>query len=108
MTTQQIINGLKGYRGIIMYPTEEAEALKEAAIKALEKHNKPYERYMPCICGYNKRQTWYCNGEHGAYIRVVCKKCGFSIDGKNESDAKRNWNTYMADDRNKPRGGCNV
>ena len=36
MTNEQIISKLKGYKGIIMYPTDEAEALKDAAISALE------------------------------------------------------------------------
>ena len=48
MTNTEIIEKIKGYKGIIMYPTDDAEALKDAAISALEKipkYRKKYKRW---------------------------------------------------------------
>lgn len=52
------------------------------------------EKFLPCICGCNKRDTWHSISEEWR-VKLVCRKCGLSVTGKNEKDAKRNWNDYM-------------
>ena len=65
------------------------------AISALEKkQQKPaYEQFKPCLCGCNRRRTWYGTGSVG----LVCHKCGLTVRGKNEVDAKREWNKYVTE-----------
>ena len=63
--------------------------------------NKPYEKLLPCTCGYNKRDRWvrYYNeegGRHGRYVTLICKNCGREVDGRSDADAKRNWNKEVS------------
>lgn len=51
---------------------------------------KPYEKFLPCICGNNRREEWF--GNDGREIIYKCTKCGFGVFGKNRADAKHNWN----------------
>lgn len=48
-------------------------------------------KFLPCRCGYNRREHWFAAGNDMQEI-LVCKKCGFEVRGKNEEDARRNWN----------------
>ena len=52
------------------------------------------ERFLPCLCGKNRRERWYTNNEDWS-VKLVCYYCGLSVTGKNEKDAKRKWNEYM-------------
>ena len=59
-------------------------------------NKKKYERFLPCTCGRNSRSTWFGTSESGdRYIKLVCKRCGKFACGKNETDAKRNWNKMI-------------
>lgn len=49
-------------------------------------------KLLPCICGCNRRRTWYTYG--GQYYE--CKKCGKkSAVGKSCVEAKRLWNKMI-------------
>lgn len=73
------------------------------AIDALDKAEKatvkPYERFEPCLCGCNSREHWSGVRNGKSYVRLECKRCGASVEGKNEADAKRNWNAYIRESR---------
>lgn len=67
---------------------------------------KPYEKFEPCVCGCNRRSSWSCwNGNgydynevvdcKGHYVKLECKRCGLTITGQNDAEAKHNWNEYM-------------
>ena len=60
---------------------------------------KPYERFEPCLCGCNSREHWSGVRNGKSYVRLECKRCGASAEGKNEADAKRNWNAYIRESR---------
>ena len=87
---------------------------KEQAYKCLHEHglndeqiveiekalkHKEYIRFLPCKCGYNRREMWFGfdtkTGEH--HVELVCKKCGYKVSGKNEADAKREWNESVGE-----------
>lgn len=47
-------------------------------------------KFLPCVCGYNKRNLWFCSNNMCFY---KCQRCGFSgYKGKTQNEAKRNWN----------------
>ena len=46
---------------------------------------------LPCFCGCNQRERWYGSGG----IELVCKRCGKSVEGKSEAEARRNWNAMI-------------
>lgn len=56
---------------------------------------KRYERFLPCVCGCNRRIHWSVvnNNEYGVILE--CKRCGLEVTGKNEADAKHNWNKLI-------------
>ena len=59
---------------------------------------KPYEKFEPCICGCNRRASWSCwnsNGYKGHYVKLECKRCGLTVTGQNDAEAKHNWNEHM-------------
>ena len=56
---------------------------------------REYERLLPCTCGHNRRERYYCNSASGTYVKLVCARCGRRVEGKTESEAKRNWNKTM-------------
>lgn len=53
-----------------------------------------YEKFLPCKCGNNRRKKRY-SGQGYSYVRYVCTKCGYFVDGKTEKEAKHNWNEKM-------------
>lgn len=67
----------------------------------VEKHdrefkNEPHERFLPCICGCNQIEHWWCiNPKDGNQNILSCKKCGKKASGKSEADAQRNWNEMI-------------
>lgn len=67
----------------------EAEKLGYKLVK-----RKQTEKFLPCICGCNRRESWYSNNEDWE-VKLVCYRCGLSVTGKNEKDAKRKWNEYV-------------
>jgi hypothetical protein len=64
---------------------------------------KPYEKFEPCICGCNRRRSWSCwnrsaddsIGYKGHYVKLECRRCGQTVTGENDAEAKHNWNEYM-------------
>ena len=76
-------------------PEKDAETLKLLAdaygYKLVRK--KKYEPFSKCICGSNRRETWYnyCDGT----VILQCKKCGLEATGKTKEEAKRNWNKMV-------------
>lgn len=67
---------------------EQAERLGYKLVKA-----NPYIRFEPCVCGNNRRVTWYNWSK--CIVTLECNKCGYKVSGKNETDAKIMWNTIM-------------
>lgn len=57
------------------------------------KEPKPRESraMLPCKCGCNRREHWFAPGNE-LCEELRCKKCGFTIAGKNQIDAIRRWN----------------
>ena len=76
------LNGIKTAREII----DDAPTI-DAVIRKRESR-----KMLPCRCGYNKRKHLY--GSNGVYL--VCKRCEFTVCGKNEIDAIRNWNKAVS------------
>lgn len=58
----------------------------------------PYEKFLPCKCGHNRRKKYYGFYNMGYSYRYVCNKCGYYVDGKTEKEAKHNWNEKMKGD----------
>lgn len=56
---------------------------------------KKYERFLPCKCGCNRRSHWSCWNRGENTVLLECNRCGLEVAGKNEADAKRNWNETM-------------
>ena len=58
-----------------------------------------YEKFLPCKkCGHNRRKKRYGFYKSSSSIIYVCMKCGYYVDGKNEKEAKHNWNEKMKGD----------
>ena len=80
------------------YTVDDVNELEMAAwdaLNLLQESNlikkKERVKFLPCKCGYNRREHWFAVGNDMQEI-LVCKKCGFEVRGKNEEDARRNWN----------------
>ena len=61
----------------------------------------PYEKFLPCKCGYNRRKRccgFYNSSPGYLYVRYECMRCGYYVDGKTEKEAKHNWNEKMRGD----------
>ena len=79
------------------------ELLKELAAKKGYKlvPIKKYERYLPCVCGCNRREHWSHVSPGSAPITILkCKKCGLVAEGKTDSSAKHNWNELVKEREN--------
>ena len=51
-------------------------------------------KFLPCICGANRRTEWWNMKEHG--WSYECNRCGqTSLVGKTKKDAKLNWNRMI-------------
>ena len=55
--------------------------------------NDNREKLLPCICGCNRRETWYGQGDR-AYI-LKCKVCDRESYGKTLKEARSNWNRMI-------------
>ena len=51
------------------------------------------EKWVSCKCGCNRRTVWHNLLDQS--ITLECKRCGAVVNGKNLTDAKRNWNRTM-------------
>ena len=51
-------------------------------------------KMLPCKCGCKRREYWCSSGEIGYGLR--CVKCGFSVWGRNMTDAIRKWNEEVS------------
>lgn len=69
---------------------EEADALGYKLVKKTERIHM-----LPCTCGCNRREHWYTYVKGKEVVQLVCNKCGRSVYGVNEQDAKRNWNKMI-------------
>lgn len=72
---------------------KEWDAVKAAydLLKAHEPKKRESRAMLPCKCGGKQREHWYApNNELREGLR--CKKCGFTVAGKNQIDAIRRWN----------------
>ena len=49
---------------------------------------KPYVTLLPCTCGCKRRWRWYSP----TTVIIECQKCGKSAYGRNEQEARINWN----------------
>ena len=96
-TPDQCVGTLVGY--LHMYPNpEDVNQIKSMIYyineykRLSEKRN--YVRFLPCICGCNKRTHGYSFNND---VILKCMRCDFEVSGKNEADAKRNWNKVICD-----------
>lgn len=89
MTDIEILEYLKSY-------TSKPEVI-DRAIEALKayKPKKPYERFLPCKCGCNRRETWDALVNSAPMVILKCCKCEHSVTGRTYAEAKRNWNAEM-------------
>ena len=57
--------------------------------------DNPMPKLIPCKCGCNKRTLWY----DMLYdtLTYKCKKCGYSVTGKNERHLREKWNKEMSE-----------
>lgn len=71
---------------------EEAAALGYELVK-----KRPKEKFLPCLCGGNRRQlSYYPNKVDGLKHVYICKRCGhMGPFGENPTDAKRKWNEMI-------------
>ena len=106
MTKGEIVEGLKLLEDNIREFDElqndkgewiDVHELLFEAITLIESKKK-YERFLPCICGRNSRSTWFGASKDAERIKLVCNGCGRFATGKNEADAKRNWNKMIRGD----------
>lgn len=51
-----------------------------------------YEKLLPCTCGNKRRQHWCKFVDGGTLEGLKCTKCGKTVWGKSEADARRQWN----------------
>lgn len=64
--------------------------IKHGVCEAVKVRERP-ERLLPCKCGCKRREHWCGTNTDNAEI-LICCKCGFRVDGKNEIDAHKKWN----------------
>lgn len=68
----------------------EAKALGYNIIKIPQ----PMEKFLPCKCGNNSRSRWWGTHDYNTVI-FECRRCGARAHGKNEREARHNWNEIM-------------
>ena len=65
----------------------EANALGYNIIKKPE----PLPKIPPCSCGSGRRERWVGQASYNKEI-ILCPRCGKKAFGKNEREARENWN----------------
>ena len=57
--------------------------------------DRPYVRFKPCTCGCNTREhiSKWTGVESLTILR--CTRCGREVCGKDETEAKLNWNAMI-------------
>lgn len=65
---------------------------------------KKAEKLLPCICGCNRRSTYYGSvyyadeDKYGERVTLECMRCGRkALSGKNRVEAVANWNKMIRD-----------
>lgn len=57
---------------------------------------KPYEKLLPCKCGYNRREKWTSSSYANPGIYYRCIKCGYeSFRYPTETKLRKGWNEEM-------------
>lgn len=55
---------------------------------------RPYIEFVPCECGFNYRNLIHDTNNN--QVIWECCLCGKRVSGKNQVDAKINWNRIMS------------
>lgn len=63
-------------------------------LKEQEPKKRESRAMLPCRCGGKLREHWYGIDSES----LVCKRCGFSVIGKNNADVIRRWNEAVKKD----------
>ena len=63
-------------------------------LKEQEPKKRESRAMLPCRCGGKLREHWYGIDSES----LVCKRCGFSVIGKNNADVIRKWNEAVKKD----------
>ena len=78
-----------------IYGIETAKEIVENAPTITPEKPKHESRAMlPCKCGGTRREHWYGVNRES----LVCKRCGFTVLGKNAMDVIREWNKAVSQD----------
>lgn len=77
---------------------EEAKKLGYTVVKIPKK-----EALLPCTCGNNRREHWNrVEIKSGRVYEVLkCSKCGKSVEGLTEREARHNWNEMIKKEESK-------
>lgn len=74
----------------------EVRAITATPTIHLNPNKKPYERFLPCTCGCNRRDLWNRNDRYW----YKCRNCGLvSDESRTTAGAKRNWNSMIKEGR---------
>lgn len=60
-------------------------------LKAQEPKKRESRAMLPCKCGGVRREHWVAP-DNELCEELRCKKCGFTVAGKNQTDVIRRWN----------------
>lgn len=72
---------------------EEAKAFLEANGYFVRKKKSPVPKFLPCVCGHNRRVEWYVLSRCGNGYEYECTHCGFKGGvGKTRLEAREKWN----------------
>lgn len=68
-------------------------AVKDALelLKAQDPKKRESRAMLPCKCGGVRREHWVAP-DNELCEELRCKKCGFTVAGKNQTDVIRRWN----------------
>ena len=71
--------------------------IKDMPTVKLEKPKYESRAMLPCKCGCKRREHW-CAPDNELCEELRCKKCGFTVAGKNQIDVIRRWNEAVKRD----------
>ena len=78
---------------------EELKAEANAMGYDIVKIRPKKEKFLPCTCGCVKRDHSYRWVNGAERVTLTCQRCGKSISGKSDLDAKRKWNSMIDAER---------